>query len=121
MKASTTPLESSAALARLLDAQHYTAGWGFARQGTPTHNTSDASSPYPPPDPGGAHSFRIERGSSLGRPGGNGVINNHRLRHSDRHADACGDAVSDAGAGDCQTDAEAHPGSNANECLGPGC
>lgn len=74
VKSSAQPLEAGAQIADLLESQHYTAGWGFVRQGTPTHNTSDARSPFPSPDPGGAHSFRIERGSSLGLPDGNGVV-----------------------------------------------
>jgi hypothetical protein len=74
VKASASPIEAGAHLASLLESQHYTGGWSFIRQGTPTHNTSDTRSPFPPPDPNGAHSFRIERGSALGVPGGNGVV-----------------------------------------------
>jgi hypothetical protein len=74
VKTSLKPVEGAAGVASLLEAQHYTAGWGFVRQGTPTHNTSDSRSPFPASDPGGVHSFPIERGTSASPPDGSGVI-----------------------------------------------
>lgn len=55
-----TPAEGALALARLFDAQHYTRGLAFVRQGTPTNNTTGKPAGYPPPsDPD--VSFEIER------------------------------------------------------------
>jgi hypothetical protein len=52
---------------------HYTRGLAFVAQRTPTNDSKDASSGYPPPDPNGDSSFRIERQSSLATADGDGV------------------------------------------------
>lgn len=52
---------SAEQIERLIDQHHYTRGFSFLKQGTPTNNTEEVSSPYPSPDPGGKHSFQIER------------------------------------------------------------
>lgn len=74
VKASLAPDQAGARLAELFDAHHYTRGFAFVRQGTPTNNTSAARSGFPPPDLGEANSFAIERGNSLNVPGGNGPL-----------------------------------------------
>jgi hypothetical protein len=65
-------------LRALLDAHHYTRGFAFLRPGTPTNNTPDLPSAFPPPDPKGAASFAIERGAPLVTPasvaGANGLL-----------------------------------------------
>lgn len=48
-------------LEKLLDAHHYTNGLAFVRQGTPTNNTAQARSGFPPEDRDGARSFDIEQ------------------------------------------------------------
>lgn len=57
------PEEAAAALARLLDAHHYTRGLAFVRQGTPTNNTKDRPAGYPPPEDSD-HSYDVERAPS---------------------------------------------------------
>jgi hypothetical protein len=54
-----------ASLAALLDAHHYTDGIAFVPQGSPTNNTSDASSAYSVKDPGYDISFAVEREAPL--------------------------------------------------------
>jgi hypothetical protein len=49
----------------LLDSHHYTGGLAFVAPGTPTNNTVDQPAGFPPPDPGGAASFAVERGPAL--------------------------------------------------------
>jgi hypothetical protein len=61
VKPSATPDANAASLAALLDNHHYTRGLGFVKQGTPTNNTTDQPSGFPPPDPNGAISFAVER------------------------------------------------------------
>jgi hypothetical protein len=61
VKPSATPAANAGSLASLLDNHHYTRGLGFVKQGTPTNNTSDQPSGFPPPDPNGAISFAVER------------------------------------------------------------
>lgn len=61
VKPSATPAENADSLAALLDNHHYARGLGFVKQGTPTNNTTDQPSGFPPPDPNGAISFAIER------------------------------------------------------------
>ena len=73
LKASITPDVGAAAVAALFNAQHYSAGWAFVPQGTPTNDSTAAPSGYPAPDPNGAVSFAVERGASLATPGGDGV------------------------------------------------
>lgn len=72
------PADGGAARLRgLLDAHHYTRGLGFLRAGTPTNNTPEAPSAFPPPDPNGSSTFATERGAPLvtpaSNPGANGV------------------------------------------------
>jgi hypothetical protein len=57
------PEEAAEALARLLDAHHYTRGLAFVRQGTPTNNTKDRPAGYPPPEDSD-HSYDVERAPS---------------------------------------------------------
>jgi hypothetical protein len=52
-------------LGALLDAQHYTSGLAFVKQGSPTSNAAGTPAAYPPADPNNAHSFAIERGTAL--------------------------------------------------------
>ncbi len=74
VKASLSPADSAKRLESLIDAHHYTRGFAFVRQGTPTNNTSDERSGYPPPDPGGQNSFPVERGPALNSPGGSAAL-----------------------------------------------
>jgi hypothetical protein len=74
LKASLAPDASATRLAALFEAHHYTRGFAFLRQGTPTNNTSDAPSGFPPDDTGGAHSYGIERGPALNVAGGSGRL-----------------------------------------------
>ena len=62
------PADGAAQLRALLDAQHYTRGIAFLKPGTPTSNTPAAPAAFPPPDPGGAASFAVERGAPLVTP-----------------------------------------------------
>jgi hypothetical protein len=73
VKTSLTPGEGATALAGLFEGHHYSAGWAFIAQGTPTNNTETATSPYPPPDPDGRRNFAVERGSGLDTDEGDGV------------------------------------------------
>src|SRR6185369_4413973 len=68
IKGSLSPADAATRLAALLDSHHYTRGFSFVREGTPAHNTSATRSPVPSPDPGGEHSFPIEREGSLREP-----------------------------------------------------
>ena len=78
---SQTPSDGAAQLRALLDAQHYTRGLAFLTPGTPTNNTPNRPAVFPPPDPGGAASFAVERGTPLvdtnSRPGSYGVAFAH--------------------------------------------
>ena len=74
VKGSLDPEATRTALERLLDAQRYTGGLAFVRQGTPTNNSERESSPVPPPDPDGARSFAIERGEPLDAEAGDGAL-----------------------------------------------
>jgi hypothetical protein len=60
-----TPDAGAAQLHELLDAQHYTRGVAFVAPGTPTSNSDDGPAGFPTPDPGGAHSFAVERQAPL--------------------------------------------------------
>ncbi|HLM89527.1 MAG TPA: hypothetical protein VK284_10960 [Streptosporangiaceae bacterium] len=62
------PADGAAQLRALLDAQHYTRGLSFLQPGTPTNNTPAAPAAFPPPDPGGAASFTVEREAPLASP-----------------------------------------------------
>lgn len=73
VKASLAPDAAAERIRELLDAHHYDTGLAFLRQGTPTNNTIEAPSPFPPADVDGAVSFAIERGAPLALPSGNGV------------------------------------------------
>jgi hypothetical protein len=69
----TEPAEAQAAhLERLLDAHRFSRGLAFVPQGTPTNNTLDRSSGYPPEDPAGRLSFAVARGAPLAAPGTDG-------------------------------------------------
>jgi hypothetical protein len=65
LKASLNGVASARRLEGLLEAHHYTDGFAFAQQGTPTNNTSDAPSGYNSRDPDYETSFRVERGALL--------------------------------------------------------
>lgn len=56
----TDPEDGARAMARLLDAHHYTRGLAFVRQGTPTNNSTGTPAGYPPSaDPDSL--YQIER------------------------------------------------------------
>jgi predicted Rdx family selenoprotein len=65
VKTTMEPDQGRERLKGLLDGHHYSRGLAFLRQGTPTNNTSSAPSGFPPLDPGGSYSFKIERESLL--------------------------------------------------------
>lgn len=73
VKSSLTSEQGIAALAALFEGHHYSGGWAFVPQGTPTNNSEITTSPYPPPDPDGRRSFAIERGPNLNADDGDGV------------------------------------------------
>ncbi len=73
VKSSIAPAEGAAAVQAIFDAQHYSAGMAFVAQGTPTNDSRDAPSGYPPADPNGTTSFAIERVASLATPGSDGA------------------------------------------------
>lgn len=73
VKGSVSPEQAAAAVTALFEAQHFSRGWAFVPQGTPTNDSRDAPSGYPPPDPNGAVSFAVERGASLATPDGDGA------------------------------------------------
>jgi hypothetical protein len=73
LKTSLSVADTSAALAALLDAQHYTRGLAFVKQGTPSNNGADGPSAFPPVDPDGSASYRTELGAPLDTPSGDGV------------------------------------------------
>ncbi|MDQ2659033.1 MAG: hypothetical protein M3Y03_01290 [Verrucomicrobiota bacterium] len=64
VKSSLSTEQAATELSALLEAHHFTRGLAFVRQGTPTNNTTDKPSGYPPPDPNGEMSFAVERGAS---------------------------------------------------------
>jgi hypothetical protein len=74
VKASLPPDQTADRLVELLDAHHYGRGLAFLRQGTPTNNTTDAPSAFPPVDSDGALSFAVERGGVLTAPESNGTL-----------------------------------------------
>lgn len=61
VKTSMDPLDTSRLLEKLIDAHHYTRGIAIVRQGSPTSNTENQSTPYPPKENAGQLSFGIER------------------------------------------------------------
>lgn len=61
VKASLAPSEAGDRLSQLFTSHHYAGGLAFVPQGTPTNNTPEAPSGFPPPDPGGTESYRVER------------------------------------------------------------
>jgi hypothetical protein len=61
VKASVSPEEAADQFARLLEGHHYGLGLAFVPQGTPTNNTSERPSGFPPSDLGGRSSFALER------------------------------------------------------------
>ena len=73
VKGSLSPEASQAALERLFESHHYSAGMALVAQGTPTNNTEATPSSYPPPDPDGTHSFTVERGRRLDTENGDGA------------------------------------------------
>lgn len=63
------------AVARLLDAHHYSDGLRFVPQGSPTRNTADAPSAFSRSDPGALISHAVETGQPLtGDPGADGPV-----------------------------------------------
>jgi hypothetical protein len=72
VKATVSPDHAATRLGALLDAHHYTRGFAFVAQGTPTNDSKDLPSGYPPEDPNGTRSFRVERGASLATNEGDG-------------------------------------------------
>ena len=74
VKTSLAPDEATGEVQRLLDSHRYTRGLAFVPQGTPTNNTGSAASGYPPTDPRGTESFRVERGAPLTASGGDGAL-----------------------------------------------
>jgi hypothetical protein len=73
VKSTLAPEVAAAAVGALLDDHHYSRGWAFVPQGTATNNTGDQPAGFPPADPGGTVSFRVEQGESLATPEGDGV------------------------------------------------
>ncbi len=73
VKASLAPDEGTVALERLVVGHHHTGGIELCAQGTATNNTETGRTGYPPSDPDGQASFRIERGEPLDRSGGDGA------------------------------------------------
>lgn len=61
VKTSMEAVETSRLIEKLLDAHHYTRGLSILRQGSPTNNTEEQSTPYPPKDNAGQLSFGVER------------------------------------------------------------
>jgi len=57
--------DGGAVLAGLLDAHHYSDGFALVPQGSPTNNTTDASSAFSRPDPNYEISFATERSAPL--------------------------------------------------------
>jgi hypothetical protein len=74
VKTSLDPTTSASTVSALFDAHHYSRGWAFVPQGTPTNDSRDAPSGYPVADPNGTVSFAIERGASLAVAGGDGLL-----------------------------------------------
>jgi hypothetical protein len=70
-KGSYAPADASQQIQALLDGHHYTRGLALVPPGTPTSNLTGQPSGFPPPDPGGASSFAIERGIP---PAGDGAL-----------------------------------------------
>jgi len=62
VKSSMDKQETADHLLALLDAHHYTRGLAIVRQGSPTNNTADSPTPFPPQDENGEHSYQVERG-----------------------------------------------------------
>ena len=72
VKASLLPDEAAERLAGLIQGHHYGRGFAFVPQGTPTNNTEEGPSAWPPPDPGGSASFELERRGLQLDPGSDG-------------------------------------------------
>ena len=71
----TAAAGGSAEFGALLDAHHYTDGFALVTQGSPTKNSSDASSAYARKDPDYATSFAVERKAPLNQaPGCDGNV-----------------------------------------------
>jgi hypothetical protein len=60
VKGSFTPDVAQTHIGALLEAHHYTRGLAFVAQGTPTSNSGQGPSGFPPPDPNGVTSFAVE-------------------------------------------------------------
>lgn len=73
VKGSLSTDASAKALAELIESHHYSTGMGFVAQGTPTNNTDGKASGYPAPDPDGARTFAVERGTALNSKDGDGM------------------------------------------------
>ncbi len=74
VKTTIAPADAATAIRSLIDGHHYTRGIAFVPQGTPTHDSREVPSGYPPPDPNGAISFAVEEGPGLATPDGDGVL-----------------------------------------------
>jgi hypothetical protein len=74
VKSSVDPDAAADAVAQLFDAQHYSRGWAFVPQGTPTNDSRDAPSGFPAPDVNGTASFAVERGGPLAAAGTDGPL-----------------------------------------------
>jgi hypothetical protein len=73
VKASLTPARAARRLGDLLSAHRYSRGFALVPQGTPTNNTSDRPSGFPPEDLGGRASFALEREGLELRAGSDGL------------------------------------------------
>lgn len=73
VKSTIGPDGGATAIASLFDAHHYSRGWAFVPQGTPTNDSREIPSGYPPADPNGTVSFGVERSASLATVDGDGV------------------------------------------------
>src|SRR5258705_10648937 len=72
VRTTATADEQASDLADLLAAHQFSRGLGFVRQGTRTNNSAAGPSDYPPPDPAGAVSFAVARGTPTPNSGTDG-------------------------------------------------
>ncbi len=73
VKTTLSPADTGARLETLLDSHRHSRGLALVPQGTPTNNSSEGGSGYPPPDDADRR-FVIERGPPLPTPGSDGDV-----------------------------------------------
>ena len=74
IKNTLTPEEEVRAVSNLFENHHYSKGWSFVNQGTPSNNTATVESGYPIDDDNGRISFDLERRGISLNPNGDGAI-----------------------------------------------